>query len=89
MKLGLNTSCTSRKQQWSTKIANKGDKIRTASELSIVRFDCPHPHDDGYCRPVRIQYEPRSLGDLDATFTQDHWEAAVEATDDTASVLQF
>ena len=90
MKLGLNTSCTSRKQQWSAKVAKKGGKINTPSELSTVNFARPHPeHDDGYCRPVRIQYEPRSLGDLDAPFTQDDWEVVAEVTDGTASVLQF
>ena len=90
VKLGLNTSCTSQKQQWSAKVAKKGGKIHTPSELSTVNFARPHPeHDDGYCRPVRIQYEPRSLGDLDAPFTQDDWEDVAEVTDGTASVLQF
>ena len=90
VKLGLNTSCTSRKQQWSAKVAKKGDKIHTPCELSTVNFARPHPeHDDGYSRPVRILYEPRSLGDLDAIFTQDDWEAVAEASDGTASVFQF
>ena len=90
VKLCLNTSCTSRKEQSSAKVAKKGDKIHTPSELSIVNFARPHPeHDNGYCRPVRIQYQLRSLGDLDATFTQDDMEAVAEASDGTASVLQF
>ena len=61
--------------------------INTPRELSTVNFSHPHPeHDKGCCRPVRIQYEPRSLGDRNATFTKDDWEAVAEATDGTARV---
>ena len=62
-------------------------EVKFIPEVSVAR---PHPeHDDGYCRPVRIQYEPRSLGDLDDPFTQDGWETVAEVTDGTAIVLQF
>ena len=73
------------------KLQNLEKLILTSGSFSLKAtynsLKLPHPeHDDGYCRPVRIQYEPWSFGDLDATLTQDDLQAVAQASDGTASV---
>ena len=90
VRLGNNKTCTSKKQQWDVRVSKKREKIHQPCEISLVMFSRPHPeNDDCEPGPSRKNYEPRSCADIDVKFTAEDWEAAAEATNGTASVLQF
>ena len=90
MRFGNNKTCTSKKQQWDVRISKKREKIHKPCKISSIIFSRPHPENDD-CEPghSRKNYESRSRADIDVKFTAEDWEAVAEATNGTASVLQF
>ena len=91
VKLGHNKTCTSKNQKWDVRVYKKSEKVHPPTEISNVSFARPHPEYE-YClssKRKRKLFEPRSSHDLEVKFTQDDWEELAEATNGTASILNF
>ena len=88
--LGRNKSCTGKKQQWDMRISKKVEKIHLQCEISslLIEHSC-HVSESSSHATARKEYEPRSKADLSVVFGDSDWEDVAEATDGTASVLQF
>ncbi|XP_065068875.1 uncharacterized protein LOC135694115 [Rhopilema esculentum] len=88
--LGRNKSCTGKKQQWDVRISKKAEKIHLPCENSSLLIEhSSRVSESSSHATARKEYEPRSRADLSVIFGDADWEDVAEATDGTASVLQF
>ena len=90
--LGLNKTCTSKKQKWDVHVCRKSEKNHPSTKIRNVSFAKPHPEYDHDIIQTclsrkRSRFGARSPHDSDVSFCQKDWEDLAKATNGTASVL--
>lgn len=86
--LGLNKTCTSKKQKWQeTVVKKKKEKLHRPVRLNLVNFKRPHPeNNDLATKTPRNLFDPRSPQDQESSID---WNKLAVASDGQASVLCF
>ena len=84
--LGLNKTCTSKKQAWQQTL-KRSEKVHPPEKLSSISFERPHPENDQhYTKRSRSLFDPRAVNNCNVEID---WEKLRAVSKGTASVLCF